>query len=147
MKKFLLIFLAAIAVYGFLHEAPKFFSGGTFYSSDVTTNDASLEKAFKYRRSGIQVGDSGKVIRILPDDTQGIRHQRFIIKLNSGQTLLIVQNIDIAPRISDLKVGDHISFYGEYEWNALGGVVHWTHHDPSGRHVGGWLKHGGKIYQ
>ncbi|MCQ8888523.1 DUF3465 domain-containing protein [Pseudoalteromonas carrageenovora] len=26
-------------------------------------------------------------------------------------------------------------------------VVHWTHKDPNGYHVGGWLKHKGKIYQ
>jgi hypothetical protein len=83
----------------------------------------------------------------LPDDTQGSRHQKFILKLNSGQTILIAHNIDIAPRISTLKVGDHINFYGEYEWNPEGGVVHWTHRDPSGGHEGGWLNHGGKIYE
>jgi hypothetical protein len=32
-------------------------------------------------------------------------------------------------------------------WNAQGGMVHWTHHDPEGRHVAGWLKHNGRIYQ
>lgn len=147
MKKLLLIFVVGIAVYGFAQLAPKFFSIGTFLGSEISTRDLSIEKAFKNNQSDIQVGGSGKVIRILPDDTQGGRHQKFIIELNSGQTLLIVHNIDIAPRISTLNVGDHISFYGEYKWNSKGGVVHWTHHDPSGRHEGGWLNHGGRIYQ
>jgi hypothetical protein len=148
MKKFILIFIVGIAaVYGFLQLSPKYFSINTFFSSEISTSDLSLKEAFKNNQSNIQVGGSGKVITILPDDTQGHRHQRFIIKLNSGQTLLIAHNIDIAPRISALSAGDHINFYGEYEWNSKGGVVHWTHHDPSGRHEGGWLTHGGKLYQ
>ena len=137
MKKFILIFIVGRAVYGFLQLSPKYFSINTFFSSEISTSDLSLEEAFKNNQSNIQVGGSGKVITILPDDTQGSRHQKFIIKLNSGQTLLISHNIDIAPRISALSVGDHINFYGEYEWNSKGGVVHWTHHDPSGRHAGG----------
>jgi hypothetical protein len=70
-----------------------------------------------------------------------------ILKLNSGQTLLMAHHIDIAPRISALCIGDHINFYGEYEWNFKGGMVHWTQHDPGGRHEGGWISHGGKSYQ
>jgi Protein of unknown function (DUF3465) len=147
VKKILLILIFGIAVYGFVQQAPKSFSISSFFSSEISTSDLSLEKAFKNNQSDIQVGGSGKVIKILPDDTQGSRHQKFILKLNSGQTILIAHNIDIAPRISALNVGDHINFYGEYEWNPKGGVVHWTHHDPSGRHEGGWLNHGGGIYE
>jgi hypothetical protein len=147
VKKFLLILIVGIAVYGFVQLSPEFFSIGSFFNSEISTSDLSLERAFKNNQSDIQVGGSGKVVKILPDDTQGSRHQKFILKLNSGQTILIAHNIDIAPRISTLKVGDHINFYGQYEWNPKGGVVHWTHHDPSGRHEGGWLNHGGKIYE
>ena len=103
--------------------------------------------AFKNKQCNIQVGGSGEVIMILPDDTQCNRNQKFIIELNPEQTLLIAHNIDVAPRIKNLKLGDHIDFYGEYEWNSKGGLVHWTHHDASGRHENGWLNHGGKLYQ
>ncbi len=146
MKKFLLILIVGVAVYGLAQLSPKSFSIRSFFSSEISTSDLSLEKAFKNSQSDIQISDSGKVIKILPDDTQDSRHQKFILKLKSGQSILIAHNIDIAPRISALNLGDHINFYGEYEWNPKGGVVHWTHHDPSGRHEGGWLNHGGKIY-
>lgn len=66
--------------------------------------------------------------------------------MQSGQTLLIAHNIDIAPRIKNLKTNDVVEFYGEYEWNDKGGVIHWTHNDSKGKHVGGWLKHKGKKY-
>ena len=87
------------------------------------------------------------MIKVLPDDNKGSRHQRFILKLDSGQTLLIAHNIDLANKISPLRRGDQVEFNGEYEWTAEGGVVHWTHHDPNGRHVDGWLRHNGQVYQ
>ena len=69
------------------------------------------------------------------------------MSMASGQRLLVAHNIDLAPRIEDLKVGDRVEFHGEYEWNAQGGVIHWTHGDPAGRHPDGWLKHRGRVYQ
>ncbi|MEZ9820152.1 DUF3465 domain-containing protein [Shewanella sp. 10N.286.45.A1] len=116
-------------------------------SNAVAADDSQISQAFKQQLSGIQVQSSGVVSRILADDNKGSRHQRFIIKFNNGQTLLIAHNIDLAPKINGLKEGDTVSFYGQYEYNDRGGVVHWTHHDPNGRHVGGWLKHQGKTYQ
>jgi hypothetical protein len=93
------------------------------------------------------VQGSGTVTRILSDDTDGSRHQRFILRIASGRTLLIAHNIDLAPRIGSLRTGDTVAFYGEYEWNDKGGVIHWTHHDPQGHHVGGWLEHNGRRYE
>ena len=87
------------------------------------------------------------MIRVLADDLNAPQHQRFILQLASGQTLLIIHNIDIAPRIDGLEVGDSIRFSGEYVWNEKGGVIHWTHHDLQGRHVAGWVIHHGKTYK
>lgn len=108
---------------------------------------ASVKSAYENHQSDVQVKGSGTVIRILKDDNQGSRHQKFILKMLSGQTILIAHNIDLARKIDLIAKGDSVEFYGEYEWNQKGGVVHWTHHDPGGRHVGGWLKHNGKMYQ
>ena len=90
-------------------------------------------------KAGVQVSGEGTVSRILGDDSGGDRHQRFDPVADSGRTLLIAHNIDIAPRIDALREGDTVSFSGEYEWNDKGGIVHWTHHDPQGQHEDGRL--------
>ena len=79
-----------------------------------------LQQAFENQESDIQVKGSGTVLKTLPDDNQGTRHQRFILKLSSGQTLLVAHNIDLADKIKGLKKGDKVGFYGEYEWSEQG---------------------------
>lgn len=125
-------------------------SGAVSPESASTSHTGASDAArtvFDQRRSGIQITGEGVVSKLLADDTDGSRHQRFIIALASGQTLLVAHNIDLAPRIDSLRAGDAVAFNGVYEWNDKGGVIHWTHHDPDGRHEAGWLKHAGQIYQ
>ena len=153
MKKLLLVAALAVAAYFALlpgsgtpdsHEAPV--SQGVA-STAGDHSAAALENAFANRLGNQQLAGQGVVVKLLPDDSNGSRHQRFIVKLNSGRTLLIAHNIDLAQRIDTLRAGDTVAFYGEYEWNPKGGVMHWTHHDPQGRHPGGWIKHDGQTYQ
>ncbi|HEX3019725.1 MAG TPA: DUF3465 domain-containing protein [Chitinispirillaceae bacterium] len=106
-----------------------------------------IEKAFLKKTSNIQVKQAGTIIKLLPDDNDGARHQKMIIKLENGRTLLISHNIDLAKRIPNPRTGKNLKFYGEYEWNSNGGVVHWTHKDPGGKHINGWLEYEGKKYQ
>ena len=110
-------------------------------------SDETLSRAFDDRASGVEVEGAGTVVRVLADDERGSRHQRFIVRLDSGQTLLVAHNIDLAPRVPDLAEGDVVAFRGEYEWSPQGGTVHWTHDDPSGDHPGGWLRSGGTTYR
>ncbi|HEX3250708.1 MAG TPA: DUF3465 domain-containing protein [Pyrinomonadaceae bacterium] len=121
--------------------------GSASVATASSGGDDTIARAFANQASGAQVEGEGTVIRVLPDDMNGSRHQKFIIQLASGQTLLFAHNIDIAPRVDGLQVGDNVSFNGEYIWNAKGGVVHWTHHDPQRRHTSGWIKHNGRTYQ
>ena len=120
-------------------------SAGTVASSAANT-DAHLAQLFKTQASNVQVSGAGTVSRLLTDDNDGSRHQRFILQLDSGQTLLVAHNIDIAPRLNGLSVGDRVAFYGEYVYTDQGGTIHWTHHDPSGTHVTGWLHWNGQKY-
>lgn len=113
----------------------------------VSASDEVLARAFEQRARNLQVEGQGVVLKVLADDNDGSRHQRFIVTLPSGQTLLITHNIDLAPRIAGLRVGDMVSFNGEYEWNPEGGVIHWTHLDPRERHPDGWIRHNGKLFQ
>jgi hypothetical protein len=101
----------------------------------------------QYRKSddGRWIEDSGYVTRLLSDDHDDSRHQRFILQLRGRQSLLIAHNIDIAQRVP-VGMGDRVRFHGMYEWNDLGGLVHWTHHDPHGNDDGGWISHRRKTY-
>jgi len=120
---------------------------GSAAGDGASEGDAAAARAFKAHKSGIRLEGEGTVARVLKDDSNGSRHQRFILRLASGQTLLIAHNIDIAPRVPSLSPGDSVAFSGIYEWNSEGGTVHWTHHDPDGEHRAGWLEHDGTTYE
>jgi hypothetical protein len=123
-------------------------SAPTSESRTVSAADESaLALALARHSSDVQVKGEGTVTRLLPDDLNGRRHQRFIVRLASGQTLLITHNIDLAPRVEGLREGDMVRFNGEYVWNQEGGLIHWTHRDPEGRHVAGWVEHKGRMFQ
>ena len=116
-------------------------------SLSLSASDRLLARASKNGTSEFTVQCTGVVTRVLSDDTQDIHHQRFIIKLASGQTLLIAHNIDLAPRIDRLKLRDRVVVKGEYIWNSLGGLIHLTHRDPDGAGTDGFIRHKGKTYQ
>lgn len=112
---------------------------------DTAVDEA--RRAFEQQARGRQLTVQGRVQRTLSDDRDGSPHQRFIIVTNSGQSLLVAHNLDLAPRLEGLAAGDEVTVYGEYEWNAQGGVMHWTHDDPQGIHVTGYVEWRGRRYQ
>ncbi|MDA3799471.1 MAG: DUF3465 domain-containing protein [Kiritimatiellae bacterium] len=143
MKRIITIIVLICIVY----FGGKYFGIDWLRLTQRENNNNLTSKTYNIPSSGSQLSGSGKVIRILSDDNTGSRHQRFILELPNNQTILIAHNIDIAPRVPSLRVGDVISFNGVYESNSEGGVVHWTHRDPDGHHTAGWLQKNGQTYQ
>lgn len=113
----------------------------------VEPDRGEVARAFENHESGVQVHGSGAVSRVLADDTRGSPHQRFLLKVDAGPSVLIAHNVELAQRVPGLSPGTRVEFSGEYEWNEKGGLVHWTHHDPAGRHPAGWLKVAGVLYR
>ena len=146
MKKFVPV-IVALAVAYFVVVQDNFQEPANSTAFLAVDEAAQIGGSTTSLVSGRQAQGSGTVTRVLPDDNDGSRHQRFILQLASGRTLLVADNIDLAPRVAGIRPGDKVDFYGEFESNPQGGVIHWTHHDPNGQHVGGWLKHKGRTYQ
>ena len=106
--------------------------------------DGSLQRAIAARARDTLVTGRGTVVRLLRDDREGSPHQRILVRVKGGGTVLLSHNLELGQRIAPLAVGDELEFAGEFEWNDRGGVVHWTHPDPRGRHRAGWIRHLGR---
>ncbi|MEA2636128.1 MAG: hypothetical protein QOH92_2895 [Chloroflexota bacterium] len=110
-------------------------------------DDAAIVSDFHNHRSNVEVTADGTIVRLLADRTSSTgTHEQFILKLSSGDlTIEVEHNISIARRVP-AKEGDHVIIHGEYVWNAQGGLIHFTHHDPQGTHEGGYIVDGGTTY-
>ena len=75
-------------------------------------------------------------------------HEGFLLHLTGDcdLTVRVETNVDLTGPVP-LKAGEAAIVKGEYEYSALGGVIHWTHIDPGGRHVAGYVQAAGKVYQ
>ncbi len=140
----ILLAVFALVIYLLAQQGEKF--------SDIATvvpggSETTVGAAFANQQSDLQIQGRGIVKKVLPDDCEGTQHQKFILQVDSDQTVLVAHNIDVAARLEGLEAGDTVEFYGEYEWTAQGGVIHWTHRDSDGRHTDGWLRYNGKTYQ
>jgi hypothetical protein len=107
--------------------------------------NGAIVEAYRQRKSDVWLEGSGTVEALLPDDRQGSKHQKFIVRVDRDLTILVSHNIDLAPRVP-IDKGDAVTFRGEYVWNSKGGLVHWTHRDPRGRR-GGWIRLGDEVYE
>ena len=115
--------------------------------SCTATADASVTSDFTQHRSNVEVTATGKTSRLLADETgPSGTHQRFIVTVDGAdQTVLVDNNVNIGTRVP-ITVGDEVTVHGEYVWNAEGGLIHFTHHDPRHTHEGGWIDLGGSRY-
>lgn len=89
----------------------------------------------------------GEVAVILSYDPADSRHQKFMVRLDSGKMLLVVHDTAMAPRVENLALGDVIAFCGEYLHGQNGDEIRRTYKDLEGRYDPGWVMHNGKLYQ
>ena len=122
-----------LALYQYYHVEPA------RVDDDLNGAENTVQLVYAAQRSGVWLETSGRVIRVLKDDNEGSRHQKFILELDDGHSVLVAHNIDLARRIP-ARQGLSLALRGRYEWNDRGGVIHWTHHDPDGYEQGGWIE-------
>lgn len=92
----------------------------------------------------VELSDA-KVVRVLPDDTKGSRHQKWVVQLANGKELLSIYNMDICDRVP-LNIGDTVAMGGEYIWDRGGGLIHWLHKDPRNHRPDGYVDLNGVRY-
>src|SRR5438270_10998308 len=72
-------------------------------------------------------------------------HETFGVRTAAGP-VQIIDNVDIASRVP-VQPGDGIDVRGEMVHDAgRTPIVHWTHHDPQGKHAGGFIELRGRFY-
>jgi hypothetical protein len=132
---------AAIAVFDCVLASCSF--GG------VKPDNAGALDAIAYGRSGSEITVEGSVVRVLGTrgGPQGV-HERFIVAVrvgNAEQDLLVADNTSIG-RAAPVRPGDEVTVKGELAIDPSGPVIHWTHHDPRGRHESGFVSYKGVLY-
>lgn len=101
-----------------------------------------------------EVTVAGSVSKLLPQDTQGLPHQRFLIQLSDGSNIFVANDTHYGTEVPGLQVGNPITIKGEWipepgNWGGTdtAGVLHWTHKGDAGSsHPGGWIEYGGNHY-
>jgi hypothetical protein len=113
-----------------------------------SADNAAVCSVYQSARSHAEVVAGGTVTRLL-GTKPGVSspHEGFLMRLNSNcdLTIRVETNVDFTGQFP-LKTGDSVVVKGEYEYYSRGGVIHWTHRDPRGRHEGGYIETGGKFY-
>ncbi len=134
--------LAALALIAFAGCAPNAAGSG------APIDNAVVCKAYAQHLSGIEVDAAGTVTRLLGTHP-GVQspHTGFLVELQPcGVTVRVEANTDFTG-VVPIRRGDDVVLRGEYEYYGQGGVIHWTHRDPRGRHPSGYVKVGGTTYQ
>ncbi len=115
-------------------------------SANSAAPDAKIVDAVENQRRVDFVEGSGMVVvKVLPDDNSGLKHQKWMVRLSSGKLMQAVYNSDMCPRVP-VREGDVISMGGMFIWTRQGGLLHWLHHDPRGNRPDGYVEVNGTYY-
>lgn len=105
----------------------------------------TVQDAYRYHQTGMMAEVTGTVARVLLDDKGDPRHQKFIIRMPNGQSLLVLHDQVSGDRVP-VKVDDTVLVRGEYQWTETGGTLRFTQRDYSPRRMHGWIEHQGRRY-
>lgn len=111
-------------------------------------DDAAVCAAFSAQRSGVEVVAQGSVTRVLGVQAgRSSPHEGFLLRLDSGCAIVVrvEVNTDFTGTIP-FSIGQRVLIKGDYEYYSRGGVIHWTHRDPRGRHENGYVDVNGTMY-
>jgi hypothetical protein len=113
--------------------------------------NGAVYAAWRDQRSGIEVNASGSVARLLGTRSgPSGRHEGFLLHLRGaaghGLTVRVEDNLELTGPIP-LTEGESVDVRGEYIYDARGGLIHYTHRDPRGRHAAGYVRAGNLLYQ
>ncbi len=122
--------------------------GGCVSAGEHPDNPAALA-AIQAGRGGGEVVVEGVVTHVARSShgDAGV-HERFDIRIGSGaaeQDIEVADNITVGTA-APVHQGDDVIVKGVLEIDPAGPVIHWTHHDPSFRHTGGYVVVHGKMY-
>lgn len=115
-------------------------------------DNASLYAAWRAGASHVEVTASGTIARVLGVRADGRfgPHEGFLVHLRGagghGLTIEVEDNLRLTGPVP-IEAGEDVVVHGEYEYDLRGGVVHWTHHDPSGHHAAGYIRVNGRLYE
>lgn len=113
----------------------------------IAAGDATLVQAVQNQKGVNFLTAKGlQVTQLLKDDTSGLPHQKFNVKLSNGRVVMIVSNLDMCEKVP-VQVGDTVSVGGQFiATGKASGLVHWTHKDPRKKRPDGFIELGGHIF-
>lgn len=117
-------------------------------AAQTAPDNAAVCDAFRAGRSHVEVVAAATVTRVLGVASGRVSpHEGFLMQLTSDCRVVVrvEANTDFTGAFALVR-GDRVVVKGEYEYYPIGGVIHWTHRDPRGRHEGGFIQVGDKTY-
>jgi len=114
---------------------------------NVSNGESDLVRAIQNRRQvNFLEAQNLKIVKVLPEDRNGLKHQLFIAELiNTGYKVTLVYNLDMCERVP-AREGDVVAAGGMFLWTSQGPMLHWLHHDPRGNRPDGYIELNGKFY-
>jgi hypothetical protein len=103
------------------------------FSAPALTVGRATPLEADWRKTGIPKNFEmvlGAVVKLLPDDNNGLPHQRFILRVEDpfpGRILEVDHNVSMAPPVEPLSVGEPLLVRGVIYSGSKEGI-HWTHH-------------------